>query len=237
MAGIGFSTGSLAKSDVSGALRILESASSSAIELSALRTHELGPLVRSIPRLRLDRYDHISVHAPSAFTARQEPEIAAALFPLAQRGWLIVLHPDTIHDFGLWTPFADRLCIENMDRRKSTGRTADELQPVFRRLPEASFCFDVAHAWQCDSSMGQALRLLDAFGDRLSEVHVSELDTHSRHVRLSAAGVWACRRVASLVPLDVPLIIEAPVRPDEICAELEVSLEALGRLVSVPCTA
>src|SRR5829696_3158250 len=99
MAGIGFSTGSLAKSDVGGALRLLEPTASSAIELSALRTHELEPLIRSIPRLRLDRYDHISVHAPSVFTARQELEIAAALFPLAQRGWLIILHPDAIHDF------------------------------------------------------------------------------------------------------------------------------------------
>jgi sugar phosphate isomerase/epimerase len=237
MHGIGFSTGSLPKSDVRGALRLLESTASSAIELSALRTHELGPLVHAIPRLALERYDHVSVHAPSAFDARQEPDITSALLPLAERGWLIVLHPDAIYDFALWAPFADRLCIENMDRRKRVGRTVEELQPVFARLPRASFCFDVAHAWQCDPSMGEALRLLDAFGDRLAEVHVSELDTHSRHVRLSSAGVWACQRVADLIPLEVPVIIEAPVRPNEISAELEASLEALGRLVSVPCAA
>jgi hypothetical protein len=85
--------------------------------------------------------------------------------------------------------------------------------------------------------MGEAFRLLDAFHDRLAEVHISELDAHSRHVRLSPAGVWACQRVADMIPLEIPVIIEAPVHPHEIDAELEASLEAMGRLAAVPCAA
>jgi hypothetical protein len=208
-----------------------------AVELSALRTHELAPLLGLISDLVLDEYPHVSVHAPSSFSAAEEPAIAAALRPVADRGWLVVVHPDTLHDHRLWGGFGDRLCIENMDRRKPVGRTVRELAPVFARLPHASFCFDVAHARQCDPSMGEAFRLLDAFHHRLAEVHVSELDAHSRHVRLSPAGVWACQRVADMIPLEIPVIIEAPVDPHEIGYELEASLEALGRLVGVPCAA
>jgi hypothetical protein len=237
MSGIGFSTGSVAKSDVHRALRILEPHATEAVELSALRTHELAPLLGVISRLAFDEYAHVSVHAPSAFSAAEEPAIAAALRPVAQRGWLVVVHPNTIHAPRLWAAFGDRLCIENMDRRKPVGRTVQELRPVFARLPQASFCFDVAHARQCDPSMSEAFRLLDAFHERLAEVHVSELDAHSRHVRLSPAGVWACQRVADMIPLDVPVIIEAPVEPHEISAELEAALEALGRLVGVSCAA
>jgi hypothetical protein len=199
------------------------------VELSALRTHELAPLLKAVSQLPLHAYRHISVHAPSAFTAEEEPEIAAALLPVARRGWLIILHPDTIHDFRLWAPFGNRLAIENMDCRKPIGRTVDELRPVFARLPEASFCFDVAHAKQCDTSLTEAYRLLDTFGDRLAEVHVSELDAQSRHVRLSRVGMLACLAVAAMIPFHVPVIIEAPVRPDEIEDELLVSLESLGR--------
>jgi hypothetical protein len=229
MEAIGYSTGSLARTDVFGALRLLRKHDAGSVELSALRTHELAPLLEAVSQLPLHAYRHISVHAPSAFTADEEPEIAAALLPIARRGWLIILHPDTIHDFRLWTSFGDRLAIENMDRRKPVGRTVKELEEVFALLPDASFCFDVAHARQCDPSMTEAYRLLDTFGNRLAEVHVSELDAQSRHVRLSRAGMLACLAVAAMIPLHVPVIIEAPVHADEIEDELLVSLEALGR--------
>jgi sugar phosphate isomerase/epimerase len=173
------------------------------------------------------------VHAPSAFAAHEEREIAQALLPVARRGWLVVVHPDTIHDPRAWEPFGDRLAIENMDPRKPVGRTVEELRPVFSRLPNASFCLDLAHAWQCDPTMSEAARLLAAFGERLAEVHVSELDAASRHIRLSDAGIEAYLRFAELIPIHIPVIIEAPVQPHEIDAELEASLEALGRACTV----
>lgn len=234
---IGYSTGALARSDVRGALDLLAARGTGAIELSALRTHELSPLLDAVPSLDLHAYAHVSVHAPSMFTAAQEQAIAELLLPVARRGWLVVVHPDAIHDFSPWTVFGDRLCLENMDRRKPVGRTVEELRPFFDRLPQASFCFDMAHARQCDTSMTEAFRLLRAFGDRLAEVHVSELDAHSRHVRLTNAGVRACKEVSSMIPLDVPVIIEAPVRPDEIGMELAASLEALGRSVRMSTAA
>jgi hypothetical protein len=226
---IGFSTGSLARDDVHTALALLQGHPTGCVELSALRTHELLPLLRSLPDLPLRNYESISVHAPSAFTAAEEREIAAGLLPLGTRGWLVVLHPDAIHDFGVWRDFGDRLAIENMDRRKPAGRTVEELRPVFARLPDASFCFDVAHARQCDTSMTEAFRLLDSFGERLAEVHVSELDAHSRHVRLSRAAIRACLEIAPFIPAEVPVIVEAPVRPHEIEDELMASLQAMGR--------
>jgi hypothetical protein len=229
MENIGYSTGSLARSDVSAALEMLQRHATGSVELSALRTHELIPILRAIPDLPLHEYRHISIHAPSAFTVAEESVIARELLPFARRGWLIVMHPDAIHDFDVWSGFGNRLCLENMDRRKPVGRTVEELQPIFARLPRASFCFDIAHARQCDTSMTEAYRLLEAFGGRLAEVHVSELDAHSRHVRLSRAGIRACLEVAGSIPLDVPVIIEAPVRPHEIEDELRASLEALGR--------
>lgn len=230
---IGYSTGSLHPLDVSRALEILTPGRTGALELSALRMGELAPLLASLPGLPLDRYRHLSVHAPSAFAPEDERGVAAALAEVAARGWLVVVHPDTIREPAAWLPLGDRLCIENMDRRKPCGRTVEELAPLFDRLPDASFCFDVAHARQCDTSMTEAYRLLTRFAARLREVHVSELDGESRHVRLTRAGIRACQEVAHLIPLDVPVIIEAPVQPHEVDAEIEASLQALGRAVPV----
>jgi hypothetical protein len=172
------------------------------------------------------------VHAPSAFLPADEAGLARALRSVARRGWLVIVHPDAIHDVRPWRALGDRLCIENMDARKP-GRTVQELVPVFERLPEASFCFDVAHAAQCDPTLAQARHLLHAFGDRLAQVHVSELDARGRHVRLSRAGIRACQAVAHLLPPGVPAIIEAPVGPHEVDAELAASLAALGRAADV----
>jgi hypothetical protein len=227
---IGFSTGSLARGDVRAALELLQRHRTGCIELSALRVNELDPLLRCLPGLPLQAYRSISIHAPSAFSAAEERWIAGALLPVARsRGWLVILHPDTIHDHQQWLPFGDRLAMENMDLRKPVGRTVEELQPVFARLPEASFCVDAAHAWQCDPSMTEAVRLLEAFGDRLAEVHLSELDERSRHVRLSPTAVLAMRKVAARIPVGVPVIIEAPVTALEIRSELMASLQAVGR--------
>jgi hypothetical protein len=231
---IGYSTGALSGGDVRSALGYLEPWPTGVVELSALRTHELEPLIASIAELPLNGFRHVSVHGPSAFTAMEESRIAKGLLGLARLGWLIVMHPDTIRDFGLWESFGDRLCIENMDKRKPTGRTVEELFPIFRNLPAASFCFDIAHARQCDTSMTEAFRLLQAFGDRLAQVHVSELNARSQHVRLTRSGVWACQQIARSIPLDIPVIIEASVQPHEIEDELAVSLEALVRAVALP---
>jgi hypothetical protein len=226
---IGYSTGSLDWRNARRALELLGPDRRNVVELSALRTHELMPLLRGISALPLQGCSYVAVHAPSSFTPAEERDVVSALLKEVRGEWRIVLHPDTIHDHRLWAQFGAQLCIENMDRRKP-GRTVEELQQVFDRLPDASFCFDVAHARQCDTSMVEAYRLLHAFGDRLAQVHVSELDAQNRHVRLTHAGIWACRQIANLIPIEVPAIIEAPVLPDEIDAELDASLDALGRL-------
>src|SRR5258708_8665078 len=132
---IGFSTGALAFSDFRSALDLLKDKSVDAVELSALRHHELLPLLQAIHALDLGQYKYTSLHAPSAYEPRFETEICRALAELTPPDWPIIVHPDTIHDFEMWSAFGNRLCIENMDRRKPVGRTAEELEIIFTRLP------------------------------------------------------------------------------------------------------
>src|SRR6185312_8233426 len=149
---MGYSTGALSPGDVPRALAALPP-HVRAVELSALRLSELAPLIAALPSLDLARFDYVSVHAPSRFTAAEEGPLAEALTAFLPLGYPVVLHPDTLHDFSLWTRFGRGIAVENMDRRKARGRTADELRSVFDHLPEASFCFDVGHAHQVDRTM------------------------------------------------------------------------------------
>jgi hypothetical protein len=121
----------------------------------------------------------------------------------------VIMHPDTIHDAAAFIGLGGRLLLENMNTQKRTGRTGDELGPYFQALPQARFCFDIAHAYQCDPTLALAHELLDAYGARLGQVHVSSILHDGTHVPLrerDAALFWpALERCVG-----TPWILEAP---------------------------
>jgi sugar phosphate isomerase/epimerase len=120
-----------------------------------------------------------------------------------------VIHPDVIEDIAAYRRLGALCVVENMDPRKLAGRTADELEQLFVALPEAGFCFDIAHAAAVDASMDEAHALLDRFGARLRHLHVSSLDEDCHHEPLSVADETAWTPVLRRCR-DVPWILEAP---------------------------
>lgn len=217
---IGFSTGALAYEDFRRGLAMTRTAACAAVELSALRRPELFPLLESLNALDLTGFDYISIHAPSHFESTWEALMWEGLREESWRNWPIVVHPDALYDFSLWREFGTLLCVENMDKRKPIGRTARELSWIFEQLPDASFCFDIGHARQCDPTMTEAYLILREFGSKLRQVHVSEVNTRSKHDPLSYASILAYQEVSHLIPENVPLILESPLAADQIEGEI-----------------
>jgi hypothetical protein len=190
------------------------------VELSALREHELGPLMTALGDLDLGEFEYVSVHAPSKFKTLTEAAAAELLQPCIERKLPIVLHPDAIHDPSSWQQFGQLLCIENMDKRKPTGRTMSEMDAFFARFPAATWCFDIAHARQIDSTMSEARSMLKRFGSRLCQVHISEVNDRGHHDPLSAATVRATQMVAALIDPGTPIIIESMIPEADIEREI-----------------
>lgn len=227
MRSIGFSTGALALDDFRGALCSLKNKGTEAVELSALRERELIPLVDAIPSLDLRSFRHISVHVPSSMSPGFEAVAVEKLRSVADRGWLIVIHPDVISRYDKWLVFRDRLCIENMDKRKPIGQTAIQLQQMFEKLPDASFCMDLGHARQVDPTMTEAFLILRRFRSRLKQLHISEVNSDSRHGEITLEAFIAFRKVAELIPEDVPVIVESRVPKPDIDREVRLVREIL----------
>jgi hypothetical protein len=225
---IGFSTGALALGDFRAALRMLAETETKAVELSALRDHELGPLMESLTRLDLSNFSYVSVHVPSKFKSLTETEVAAGLRRCIDLKMAVVIHPDVIRNPACWMPFGSLLCIENMDKRKHTGRTAAELKPFFATFQDATFCLDIAHARQIDSTMNEARQMLRRFGHRLRQIHISEIDGEGHHRRLSAATILAGQSLNSLIGNHVPVIIESMIPAKDMNAEIEAVKRALA---------
>ena len=67
-----------------------------------------------------------------------------------------------------------------MDVAKQFGKSLADLEHVFAAHPQAGFCLDVAHVWTNDRSLQLGHDLLDAFADRLRQLHVSGIEPDPR---------------------------------------------------------
>jgi len=218
---IGFSTGALAKGDFARGLDAQRNVSGiNALELSALRDHELPTLVGAIGSLDLDDFEYVSFHAPSRLAAMDE-ETAFDLLLRVPDTCPIIVHPELLQTPALWRRIEERLCIENMDARKTTGRTVSELRTLFDTFPEATFCLDLGHARQIDPTMISAILMLREFGHRLRQLHVSDVGPRGQHLPLGATARNSFARVARFVPDDCPIIIESIIAIDAIERELD----------------
>ena len=187
-------------------------------------------LIEALPSLDLHQFTYVSIHAPSRFPPDLEPWLTAQLGELAANGYPVVVHPDAILQPDLWHPLGGNLLIENMDKRKPIGGTVEELRGFFECLPDARFCFDIGHARQVDPTMIEASLLLAAFGDRLAQMHMSEVNTASRHDPIPLNAVMAFNALAGAIPENIPIILEALIDQGQsrIATELIRAQEALA---------
>lgn len=229
---IGFSTGALAYSDFRHGLSIIRAHHMRVAELSALRENELQPLIESIDDLELENIDYVSLHVPSKIKGLSEKRMIELLKRAAEKKWPLIVHPDVIERFDRWTVFGDLLCIENMDKRKPIGRTARELHEIFAKLPDARLCLDLGHVRQVDPTMSVALEILEYFGTRLHQLHVSEVNTNSQHDRLTFESKLAFQKVSPLIPESIPVILESRVTPERVHEEVANCIDALAILAA-----
>lgn len=182
-----------------------------AVELSAISETDLPSLKDYLAAEPALPFRYVSVHGPSKDREMDEAALVAALCELSEWADGIVMHPDTFERPDRYRPLGRKLVLENMDARKDSGRTCQELYDVFAELPEAGFCFDVAHAWSIDPEMSVAAELLDGLGDRLRHVHVSSLSPELHHVTLTEQDEELFRPFLERCK-DVPWMLEAPPR-------------------------
>src|SRR4051812_89399 len=140
---LGCSTGYMheQRGDWPGLVRQAAAECSFAVELAALSEPELPGLVRYLGSGPSLPFLFVSVHAPSKQRRVPEVDLVGMLLSLPPSIDAVVVHPDAIGDPSLYRPLGRTLAIENMDARKSDGRSADELAPFFEALPDAGLCF------------------------------------------------------------------------------------------------
>lgn len=126
----------------------------------------------------LAEFERVSLHAPIRFDSSEATITTIVNLPLDGD---VIFHPDTWGDERALDRLDARVVFENMDVGKPFGRSVKDLRSVFAEHPEAGFCLDVAHVWTNDPSLRLGHDLLDAFGGRLRQLHVSGIDPDGTH--------------------------------------------------------
>ena len=129
---------------------------------------------------------------------------------------ILVVHPDRVEDWNVFKKYKLPICLENMDARKKTARTAAGMKPFFQGN-EYGMVFDVNHAFTNDPTMLSAKDFCESFGHLIKEVHLSgfiELEeTANRH-----APIFETQQepiLQAIKDLAVPIILEGVCKTPE----------------------
>lgn len=219
---IGFSTGCLYKTHdalAPSTIDIFRNTGCNAIEVMF---HNVSDTERfsKLTKNDLDGFQYITVHAP-IFIKGEEDKYKEALNAISKTHSFIglnavVLHPDMFDSFDILKGFKLPFSIENMDNRKKSCKDVRDLQRVFEEL-DMPMVLDVNHCYSNDSTMKLAKDLIEAFNDRIEEIHLSGFDTfHDPLYRTKQELI-----IDAIPNTDLPIIIESILGPEEIKVELE----------------
>ncbi len=148
-------------------------------------------------------FDYVSIHAPTGpFDYLQLDALVKIVKPK-----VVVLHPDNIINPRLVNELGWPLALENMDWRKSTGKTVEQLEKWFDIFPQAKMVLDLNHVFTNTADMSLASSLWQKFSDRVAHFHLSGFSGENKpHDFLFKTG--QDKIIAALPVKYLPIILE-----------------------------
>lgn len=192
---IGFTTGRLTdKNSLIEKMELFADLGCQAIEFSLLDYSRFGLIKPHAKHALVGSFTHRSIHAPvksgdEPVTYRDNEATHALLRELewlceAIQASVVVVHPDRVEDWGVFSKYTLPICLENMDARKKTARTVADMGQ-FLGDKDYGMVLDVNHCFTNDPTMQLAHDLRRSFGPRIRETHLSGFikpeETANRH--------------------------------------------------------
>ncbi len=181
-----------------------------AIELHCIDEKAIDSLICSRD-VDLHFFDFISLHAPSFVYAKNQDSkrILDKIKTLVEKYKInnLVFHTDTIIDWDVFSEYLDLpISIENMDNRKKSGRTVEDMRSILERY-DFGLTLDLQHCFVNDKSLQLAIDFQKEFEDRVVEYHISGFDENFLHYPLFKTK--KDQIISALLKKDIPIIIES----------------------------
>jgi len=154
-------------------------------------------------------FDFISLHAPTRFLYKNNKETNKLLVKLQNLHKkfnfnIIVLHSDIILDWDVFKKYDLPIAIENMDNRKESGKTVEDLKEIFERN-DIKMVLDINHCYVNDNSLKLVKEMYDNFKDRIVEIHLSGFEAFHDLLYKTKQIEF----IKSLPNKNIPVIIES----------------------------
>jgi hypothetical protein len=208
---LGFSTGCLYKTHeriAKETFAFFRSLGCNAIELKCQDDEHILKLINEISRVDLLGFQYISLHAPITFTVETLELIAKAHEKFHFE--CIVIHPDEVENWEIFSRFDLPFAIENMDWTKTIGKYVDSMQAIFQKL-DTKMVFDINHCLTNDPSLFLAKEMAEQFEDRITEVHLSGFESSHELLHITEQ-----LEILQAIPnKNLPIIIEGVCESEE----------------------
>lgn len=178
---LGFSTGCLHKTHdrlSPATFDVFRNMGANAIELMVQDLDAAERLLALVPEDLL-YFEYISIHCPSfdVFSAEDIAKFRSVLEVFEKVGKKIkidavVVHPDTIRNWEIFADYDLPIKLENMDWKKEVGKYVESMQVIFEKF-DAPMVLDLNHCYTNDPTMHLAKEMLETFGGRIEEIHLS----------------------------------------------------------------
>ena len=133
-----------------------------------------------------------------------------------------VMHPNFTHNFDEIEAFFSRIAIENMDDRKESFRSLNQLRDFFDRYPHFKLVFDVQHWVVNGYDVNRIPAILDEFQDRIVSVHLSGVGSDKYHIPVCRSKQRELVESLQDLPAHIPIVLEGVcVDVDEMRQEMQ----------------
>ena len=210
---LGFSTGALYKTQIPQisreAVRLIKDLSCQALELGGQRKDRI-PALNDLKPADVADFSFLSLHTADDVIYGDNAETKEMLDAI-QRAHdrlkfdNIIIHPDKIESWEIFQHYSLPLAIENMDHRKSMGRTIDDIEKILNFNQNFKLVLDLNHCYCNDKTMGLAQDFYQKFKDKIVQIHLSGfIELHDPLYRSQQ------KEILDAVPdKNLPIIIES----------------------------
>jgi len=207
-------------------LKAVADAGYNAVELSRQALGET-----SIDTEELAPFSFVSLHAPElpwgknpeTETAFRNIKAIHAIRPLD----CVVFHPDPVKDFSVFNGVSFPVAFENMDWRKASHQSVEDMERIMEHNASFKFVLDVNHVYTNDKTLALAAAFYERLGARLAEIHLSGFATIHDPLFQTKQDFL----IDFIQDFSVPIILEGVGGVEELRPEREYVLHAIENIV------
>lgn len=163
----------------------------------------------------LRQLDYVTIHAPFGLirAAENEKEVIKQLEGISKvyedvNAKAVIIHPRDLPSPEILKNYDFKVLTENLV--KKSRFTLNDLRKTLRKYPNIGLCLDVSHAYLW--SKYETNNLIEAFKDKISQVHFSGTYRRRDHQSLRKVSKDFLESVQPIKSLDVPIVIEEDIK-------------------------